>query len=112
MTFRAWGLGGDGGRRMADESEEAKVIKGAGVTVSGELMVPPPPPGEHLWVLPVWYQINEDELDKDVEPDEAMGTLHITFGNDNMVMAGTIGCIICRHAYDDAKDEPCPGRAG
>ena len=92
---------------MTTNEEFEGAFKSAGVTISGDLMVPQPPPGEHLWVVPVWYRVDESNIDADDE----LPTLQIRLSDNTMVMAGTVGCIICRFSYDTMRGEPCPGKA-
>jgi len=92
---------------VTSEDDEVEAVRDIGLTVSGDLMVPAPPEGEHLWVVPVWYRADPQTI---TDGDDGVQGLFVNFTREGMVMAGTLGCIICRHSYDAAKDIPCPGR--
>lgn len=83
-------------------------IQSYGSTFSGDLMVPLPPPGVHMWVVPAYFLVNMDE-DREDLPDGDYG-MHLTFGKDTLAEIGSPGCNLCEHAYEDAKDIPCPGK--
>lgn len=87
-------------------SDEEEAFRNIGITVAGDLMIPSPPEGEHLWVVPVWYRADPTTMTKG---DDGVEGLFVNFTRDGMVMAGTLGCIICRYNYDSIKDRPCPG---